>query len=185
MCVDSSPFRFNQSWTLEFLLSEGKGWGHVTSFKVYSRLITMAVDHFPCFCCAIERRGGPTLSHARLPSILLQLPSNRWLHSFSCSLCSHTQRMEPPQECQHKRRNVILLSATPQTNGRVRRSTPQVQACLNTGGKKSYYDFFFLIKGFAYKILYPIFETLSERKCTFLCFLIYNMCVIMVKRGNL
>lgn len=37
-----------------------------------------------------------------------------------------------------------------QTNGHVHthnththRSTPQVQACLNAGGKKSYYDFFF------------------------------------------
>lgn len=85
---------------------------HVTSFKAHSCLITMALDHFRTFCCPIEPSAGPTLSHAHSSSILLLLLSNHWL---PLQQRSHTEWMEPPEECGHKRRNVILLSVTPST----------------------------------------------------------------------
>lgn len=71
---------------------------------------------------------------------------------FPCLSHSYIEWMESPQECGHKRRNVILLSATPQTNGRVRTHTPQVQACLNAGGRKLYWELFLLIKQLSYSL---------------------------------
>lgn len=146
---------------------------HVTLFKAHSCLITMALDHFRTFCCPIEPSAGPTLSHAHGSSILLLLLSNRWL---PLQQRSHTEWMEPPEECGHKRRNVILLSATPSTrplrhtraHTQTHTEAPlQVQACSNAGGKKSYYDFFFWWRDLCTwqcaslrQILDPVFEKL-------------------------
>lgn len=64
---------------------------------------------------------------------------------FPCSRRSHTEWMEPPEECAHKSRNVILLSAHPPSQwicARTHRRTPQVRACSNAGGRNSHYDFY-------------------------------------------
>lgn len=120
----------------------------VTSFKAHSCLITMALDHFLTFCWPVERSAGPTLSHAHNSSILLLLLSNPWLplqqpqsHRMNGAAWGMwTQREEchfaecyPPKP----------VDVCTQTHTHTHRSTPQAQACLNAGGKKSYYDFFF------------------------------------------
>lgn len=133
----SSAIQFNFYWAGCWNSSaREKSRRHVMSFKAHSCVITMALDHFLTFCWPIESSAGPTLSHAQCTSILLLLLSN------PCSSRSHTEWMEPPEECGHKSRNVVLLSAKPPnqwTCAHTHRSTPQVRACLNAGGKKPYY----------------------------------------------
>lgn len=127
-----------------------KSLGHVMSLKAHSCLITMALDHFLTFCWPIERSARPTLSHAHSSSILLLLLSNPWLplqqqqsHRVNGAAWGMWTQKEECHfvEC-HPPPNPKPMDVHTH-NTYTHRSTPQVQACLNAGGKKSYYECFF------------------------------------------
>lgn len=103
----------------------------------------MALDHFRTFCWPIESSAGPTLSQAHSSGILLLLPSKpqlplqqpqshrmngaawgMWIQKEEC----HFAECYPPQYPKDVHAHT---------------STPQVQACLNTGGRKVLLWFFF------------------------------------------
>lgn len=113
-----------------------KGPRHVMLLKAHSRLITMALDHFLTFCWPAERSAGPTLSHAHTAPASSSFSCSSAAPGFPCSSRSHTEWVEPPEECGHKRRNVILLIANPPAPSPNQRTCAQVRAFLNAGGTK-------------------------------------------------
>lgn len=99
--LPSHALQFLQSSVLEFFC-QWKSRRHVKSFKAHSCLITMAPDHFPNPLLAYwEECWGPC-------SPMHTVPASSACSSATPDLSSsHTEWMEPPEECGHKRRNGI------------------------------------------------------------------------------
>lgn len=100
--LPSHALQFLQSSVLEFFC-QWKSRRHVKSFKAHSCLITMAPDHFPNPLLAYwEECWGPC-------SPMHTVPASSACSSATPDLSSsHTEWMEPPEECGHKRRNGIF-----------------------------------------------------------------------------